>query len=51
MCCRAENKNVILEDQKDYIRGCEEFKYLGVKIYKEDRQEQYIKNRLIKIKQ
>ena len=25
------------------IRGCEEFKYLGVKIDEEDRQENYIK--------
>ena len=32
--CRAKTK-----DQK----GCEEFKYLGVKIDKEDRQENYIK--------
>ena len=39
MGCGAETKNVILEDQKGCIRGCEEFKYLGVKIDKEDRQE------------
>ena len=33
-----------MEDQKVCIRGCEEFKYLGVKIDKEDRQEDDIKN-------
>ena len=37
-----------MEDQKGCIRGCEEFKYLGVKIYKEARQENYIKNRINK---
>ena len=30
------------------IRGCEEFKYVGVKIDKEDRQENNIKNRINK---
>ena len=38
MGCGAETKDLILEDQKCCIRGCEEFKYLGVKIDKEDRQ-------------
>ena len=46
--CGAETKDFILEDQKGCIRGCEEFKYLGVKIDKEDRQENYIKNRINK---
>ena len=48
MGCRAETKDFILEDQKCCIRGCEEFKYLGVKIDKEDRQENDIKNRINK---
>ena len=42
MVCGAEIKDLILEDQKCCIRGCKEFKYLGVKIYKEDRQENYV---------
>ena len=46
MGCGAETKDLILEDQICCIRGCEEFKYLGVKIDKEDRQENYIKNRI-----
>ena len=46
--CGAETKDLILEDQKGYIRGCEEFKYLGVQIDKEERQENYIKNRINK---
>ena len=41
MSCRAE-------DQKGCIRGCQEFKYLEVKIDKEDRQRNYIKNRINK---
>ena len=47
MGCEAETKYLILEDQKGCIRRCEEFKYLGVKIDNEDRQENYIKNILI----
>ena len=39
----AETKDLILEDQIGCIRGYEEFKYLGVKICKEDQQENYIK--------
>ena len=39
----AETKDLILEDQKGCIRGCEEFKYLGINIDKEDRQENDIK--------
>ena len=42
MSCGAE----IYEDQKGFIRGCEEFECLGVKIDKEDRQGNYIKNRI-----
>ena len=42
--CGAETKDLILEDQKGCIREYEEFKYLGVKIYKEDKQKNYIKN-------
>ena len=44
--CGAETKYLILEDQKVCIRGCEEFKYLGVNIDEEDRQENDIKNRI-----
>ena len=31
MGCGAETKDLILEDQKGCIRGCEELRYLGVK--------------------
>ena len=48
MGCEAETKDLTLEDQKGCFRGCEEFKYLGVKIDKEDRQENDIKNRINK---
>ena len=48
MGCFAETKDLILEDQKGCIRRCEEFKYFGVKIDKEDRQENSIKNRINK---
>ena len=44
MGCGAESKYFILEDQKGCIRGCEEFKYLGVQIDKEGRRENDIKN-------
>ena len=37
-----------MEGLKACIRECEEFKYLGVKIDKEDRQENDIKNRINK---
>ena len=37
-----------MQDQKGCIRGYEEFKYLGLKIDKEGRQENYIKNRINK---
>ena len=47
MVCGAETKNLLLEDQKSCIRGFEDFTYLGVKIDKEDRQENYI-NRINK---
>ena len=48
MGCGAESKDLILEDQKGCIRGCEELKYLRVKIDKEDRQKNNIKNRINK---
>ena len=48
MGCGAETKDLMLEDQKRCIRACEEFEYLGVKIDKEDRQENYIENRINK---
>ena len=48
MCCEAEAKDLIEKDQKGCIRGSEEFKYLRVKIDKEERQEYYIKNRINK---
>ena len=48
MGCGAETKDLILEDQKGCIRGCEGFKYLGVKIDKEGRQGNDIKNRINK---
>ena len=48
MDCGAETKDLIMEDKKGCIRGCEEFNYLGVKIDKEDRQENDFKNRINK---
>ena len=48
MGCGAETKDLILEDQTGCIRGCEECKYLGVKIDKEYREENDIKNRINK---
>ena len=44
----SRNQNLIFEDQEGCIRGCEEFKYLELKIDKEDRQENDIKNRINK---
>ena len=44
--CR--HQRLMLEDQKGYITGFEEFKYLGVKTDKENRQENDIKNRINK---
>ena len=41
-------KILILEEQEGSIRRCEEFKYLGIKIDKEDRQGDDIKNRINK---
>ena len=46
--CMDGERHFIFEDQKGCIRRCEEIKYLRVKIDKEDRQENYIKNRLNK---
>ena len=48
MGCGTETKDLIQEDQKGCIRGCEEFKYLGIKIEKGDSQENDIKNRINK---
>ena len=48
MGCEADIKHLILEDQKDYIRGCEWLKYLGVKVDEEGREDNYIKNRYYK---
>ena len=47
MGCGAATKDLlILEDQKGCIRECEEFKYLGVQVDEEDRQENDIKDRI-----
>ena len=46
MGCGEETKDLILEEQKGCIRGCEECKYLGVKIDKEDIQVNNIENRI-----
>ena len=51
MACGADTKDLILEHHKGCIRGFEEFKYLGVKINKEDRQEMLLKTGLIKVEQ
>ena len=42
------SRNQRLEDQKGCIRECEEFKYLGVKIDKENRQENDTRNKINK---
>ena len=49
--CGAETKDLILEDQKDGIRGCEELKYLGVKIYKRTHKKMILRTGLIKVEQ
>ena len=41
--CGNKTEDLILGDQKGFIKGCEEFDYLGVRIDKEDRQESDIK--------
>ena len=46
MGCGAETK--ILENQRGCIKGSIEYDYLGIKIDKEDGQENYIKNRINK---
>ena len=43
-----KTEDLILEDQKGFIRECEEFDYLVVRIDKEDRQKSDIKNRINK---
>ena len=48
MGCGAESNDLILEDQKGCIRRREESYYLRVKIDKEDKQENYLKNRINK---
>ena len=42
MRCGAET----MEDPRGYFRRCQKFEYLGVKIDKEGRQENYIKDRI-----
>ena len=44
----GNSKDLTLEVQKDTITGCENFDYLGVKVDKEDWQENNIKNRINK---
>ena len=48
MGCEEGTKYLIVEDQKGCIRGCEEFEYLGVKIDKEDIQENDINHKFNK---
>ena len=48
MGCGNKMEDLILEDQKCFTKGREEFDYLGVRIVKEDRQESDIKNRINK---
>ena len=48
MGCGTENKDLIFEDQKECIRGCREFKHLGVKMDKEDIQVNNVENRINK---
>ena len=45
MGCGIKTEDLIFEEQKGFIKGCEEFDYLRVRIDKEDRQESHIKNR------
>ena len=49
--CGAETKDLILEEQKGYIRGCEEFKYLGVKLIKRTDKNILLRTGLIKVEQ
>ena len=44
----AETNDLILEDQKGFIGGFEEFEYSGLKIDKADRQGNDIKKRINK---
>jgi hypothetical protein len=46
MGCGVQTKDLLLKYQKGCIRGCEDFEYLGVKIVKEDRRENYNKNKI-----
>jgi hypothetical protein len=51
MGCGAETKDLILEDQKGCIRGCEEFNYLGVKLIKKTDKNMILGTGLIKVEQ
>ena len=46
MGCAIKTEDLILENQKDFIKECEEFDYLGVRIDKEDIQESDIKKQI-----
>ena len=48
MGCGVETKDLIMGEQKGCIRGCKEFKHLGVKIDNEGRQKNDIMNRINK---
>ena len=48
MGCGIKAEDLILEDQKGFIKGCDGFDYLGVRTDKEDRQESDKKNRINK---
>ena len=51
MGCGIKTEDLILEDEKGLIKGCEELDYLGVRIDKEDRQESDIKTELTRVEQ
>ena len=51
MGCGAETKDLILEDQKGCIRGCEGLKYLGEKLIKKTDKKIILRTGLIKVEQ
>ena len=51
MSCGAQTKDLILEDQKGCIRGCEEFRNLGEKSIKKTDKKMVLRTGLIKVEQ
>jgi hypothetical protein len=51
VCYEAETKYLTLKDEKNCIRECKQFMYLGVKIDKKNRQKMILRTGLIKAEQ